>query len=55
MPLSDAGGAGAAGPGPQGRWPTTSIRAFLAQALDHGVFHADLHEGNLFVAAPGRS
>ncbi len=28
------------------------IRAFLAQALDHGVFHADLHEGNLFVEAP---
>lgn len=28
------------------------IRAFLAQALDHGVFHADLHEGNLFAAAP---
>ena len=27
-------------------------RAFLAQALDHGAFHADLHEGNLFVAAP---
>jgi ubiquinone biosynthesis protein len=24
-------------------------RAFLSQALDHGVFHADLHEGNLFV------
>jgi ubiquinone biosynthesis protein len=29
-------------------------RAFLAQALDHGVFHADLHEGNLFVEAPAR-
>jgi ubiquinone biosynthesis protein len=29
-------------------------RAFLAQALDHGVFHADLHEGNLFAAAPAR-
>ncbi len=29
---------------------TNLIRAFLAQALDHGVFHADLHEGNLFVA-----
>ena len=29
-------------------------RGFLAQALDHGVFHADLHEGNLFVAAPHR-
>lgn len=28
------------------------IRAFLTQALDHGVFHADLHEGNLFVSAP---
>jgi ubiquinone biosynthesis protein len=28
------------------------IRAFLTQALDHGVFHADLHEGNLFVAPP---
>lgn len=24
------------------------VRAFLVQALDHGVFHADLHEGNLF-------
>jgi len=30
------------------------LRAFLAQALDHGVFHADLHEGNLFVAAPAQ-
>jgi ubiquinone biosynthesis protein len=30
------------------------IRAFLSQALDHGVFHADLHEGNLFAAAPSR-
>lgn len=28
------------------------VRAFLIQALDHGVFHADLHEGNLFAAAP---
>jgi len=30
------------------------IRAFLSQALDHGAFHADLHEGNLFVAAPAQ-
>ena len=29
-------------------------RGFLTQAMDHGVFHADLHEGNLFVAAPAR-
>ena len=28
------------------------IRAFLSQALDHGAFHADLHEGNLFCAPP---
>ena len=28
------------------------IRGFLSQALDHGVFHADLHEGNLFVGPP---
>jgi ubiquinone biosynthesis protein len=30
------------------------IRGFLAQALDHGTFHADLHEGNLFIAPPAR-
>jgi ubiquinone biosynthesis protein len=30
------------------------VRGFLAQALDHGVFHADLHEGNLFVEPPSR-
>ena len=29
-------------------------RGFLTQAMDHGVFHADLHEGNLFVSAPAR-
>ena len=34
------------------RLAETLIRALLAQALDHGVFHADLHEGNLFVQAP---
>ncbi|WP_339914346.1 2-polyprenylphenol 6-hydroxylase [uncultured Brevundimonas sp.] len=28
------------------------VRAFLTQALDHGTFHADLHEGNLFARAP---
>jgi ubiquinone biosynthesis protein len=28
------------------------VRAFLAQALDHGSFHADLHEGNLFCSPP---
>jgi ubiquinone biosynthesis protein len=28
--------------------------AFLGTALDHGVFHADMHAGNLFVDAKGR-
>ena len=28
------------------------VRAFLSQAMDHGVFHADLHEGNLFIGPP---
>jgi ubiquinone biosynthesis protein len=27
------------------------VRAFLTAALDHGVFHADMHEGNLFAGA----
>ncbi len=36
------------------RVATDLIRGFLAQALDHGVFHADLHEGNLFLDAQGR-
>lgn len=31
---------------------TNLVRAFLAQALDHGVFHGDLHEGNLFLSPP---
>jgi ubiquinone biosynthesis protein len=30
------------------------VQAFLSQALDHGVFHADIHEGNLFVEAPDK-
>jgi ubiquinone biosynthesis protein len=51
MPLSDA--AALTQPGlDRPLLATKLIRAFLAQALDHGVFHADLHEGNLFAAAP---
>ncbi|WP_439813646.1 2-polyprenylphenol 6-hydroxylase [Zavarzinia sp. CC-PAN008] len=36
--------------------PTLSARlvqSFLDQALNHGFFHADLHQGNLFVRADG--
>ncbi len=31
----------------------TAITAFLTGALDHGVFHADMHEGNLFATEAG--
>ena len=52
-PLSDA--ASLEQPGLDRRAAATNlIRAFLAQALDHGVFHADLHEGNLFIDPAGR-
>lgn len=30
------------------------IRGFLASALDHGVFHADMHEGNAIITPEGR-
>ncbi|MCQ8183900.1 2-polyprenylphenol 6-hydroxylase [Parvularcula maris] len=32
----------------------TAMRCFLTQALDHGFFHADMHQGNLFVDGQGR-
>ncbi|MCW5731152.1 MAG: 2-polyprenylphenol 6-hydroxylase [Alphaproteobacteria bacterium] len=35
------------------RLATTLIQIFLSQALRHGFFHADLHQGNLFVDAAG--
>jgi ubiquinone biosynthesis protein len=50
-PLSDPAALTQPGLDPQAA-ADNLIRAFLSQALDHGVFHADLHEGNLFVAAP---
>jgi ubiquinone biosynthesis protein len=52
-PLSDPRALSQPGLDPQAT-ADNLIRAFLSQALDHGVFHADLHEGNLFVAAPDR-
>jgi ubiquinone biosynthesis protein len=30
------------------------VRAFLRQAISHGFFHADLHQGNLFALPDGR-
>jgi ubiquinone biosynthesis protein len=52
-PLSDA--AALSQPGLEHKALADNLtRAFLSQALDHGVFHADLHEGNLFAAAPAK-
>ena len=31
-----------------------AMRTFLTSALEHGLFHADMHQGNLFVDAEGR-
>jgi ubiquinone biosynthesis protein len=33
---------------------TTVVQSFLRQALRDGFFHADMHQGNLFVDAQGR-
>lgn len=33
---------------------TTLVRAFLRQAISEGIFHADLHQGNLFVLPDGK-
>ncbi|MEM9233257.1 MAG: 2-polyprenylphenol 6-hydroxylase [Pseudomonadota bacterium] len=30
------------------------MRSFLTQALEHGFFHADMHQGNMFVDEKGR-
>jgi ubiquinone biosynthesis protein len=32
----------------------TVVRGFLAQAIGHGFFHADLHQGNLILCPDGR-
>jgi ubiquinone biosynthesis protein len=53
LPLSDSARIIAAGFDPPliGR---TLIQAFLRHALRDGYFHADMHEGNLFLDAEGR-
>ncbi len=35
------------------RLAVVAIQAFLTGALKHGVFHADMHEGNLFASPSG--
>ncbi len=51
--LTDRAGLIAAGHNPSAI-ATQLVRAFLSQAIVEGFFHADLHQGNLFVLADGR-
>ncbi len=52
VPLSDVAGLRAAGHDLE-RLADTVIQSFLRQTLRDGFFHADLHQGNLFVDAQG--
>ena len=53
IPLRDAEALAAAGHDPK-KVAVLVVRAFLTQALRDGFFHADMHQGNLFVDAEGR-
>ena len=52
-PLRDAAVLEAGGHDPK-RIAVLVVRSFLTQALRDGFFHADMHQGNLFVDAEGR-
>jgi ubiquinone biosynthesis protein len=51
--LSDRGALHAAGHDPK-RIAAAVVQSFLRHALRDGFFHADMHEGNLFVDSEGR-
>jgi len=51
--VRDPAALAAAGQDPR-RIAVVVIRSFLTQALRDGFFHADMHQGNLFVDADGR-
>lgn len=36
------------------RLAVLTMQSFMSQALEHGLFHADMHQGNLFVDAEGK-
>jgi len=52
-PIRDPAALEAAGHDPK-RIALVLVRSFLTQALRDGFFHADMHQGNLFVDAQGR-
>ncbi len=51
--LADRAAIEAAGHDPK-RIAASVVQSFLRHALRHGFFHADMHEGNLFVDSQGR-
>jgi len=51
--LADLEAIRAAGHDPK-RIAASVVQTFLRHALHHGFFHADMHEGNLFIDAEGR-
>lgn len=53
VPLTDLEGLKGAGGDPQAL-AIAVTRGFLAAALDHGFFHADMHEGNLIYGKDGK-
>jgi ubiquinone biosynthesis protein len=53
VPLTDRAGLRAAGADPQAL-AISVTRGFLAAALDHGFFHADMHEGNMIYGKDGK-
>ena len=53
VPVRDRDALEAAGHDPK-RIAVIVLRSFLNQALREGFFHADMHQGNLFVDAEGR-
>ena len=53
VPVKDRAALIAAGHDPK-RIARIVLASFLEQALRHGFFHADMHQGNLFVDAAGR-
>lgn len=53
IPMTDIDAVKASGADP-GQLAADLTDAFLTTALDRGVFHADLHAGNLFVGHDGR-
>ena len=52
--LSDPSALDARGDIDRSKLASLVMQCFMSQALEHGLFHADMHQGNLFVDGEGR-